>query len=570
LAIGLAGAVALMVSLACGSSPGPNPKTGCREASDCVEPPPCRVADGAVCTDGVCQFQPKRCDTPPAAECVNGDSVYRVYATPGTCQVDGACSYPSTDTACKNCSTACFGTCQGMACDDFQHGCRTAGRCTPGSPPSCFYDATPANQACDDADLCTYGDHCDGTGLCAATTVTCESDPGTCGKQRKCNGTANCDESWPDTTVSCDDGNGETFGDHCDGAGTCTGTAVSCISDTAVCGVKRTANGTATCTETWPDSSVSCNDGSTSTFADHCDGGGKCVGTAITCTSDTTTCGAKRTADGTATCAVSYPATNITCNDGSPSTFGDHCDGGGKCVGTAITCTSETTTCGARRTADGTATCAVSYPATNITCNDGSLSTYGDHCDGGGNCVGTAIACTSETTTCGARRTADGTATCAVSYPATTTNCDDGSLSTYGDHCNAAGSCVGTAITCTSDPGPCGAVRTPNGTSTCSVSYAPATTACNDGSGCTYSDHCNGAGSCTGSTYSCPAGDACSDNVCDGTGGCKRVASKSDGWTGGPSPSCYYCWGGNVQNGCPSGKTCTFVGSTGYSAYLCL
>jgi hypothetical protein len=306
------------------------------------------VVDGVACTDGICRFQAKRCDALPDPSCIDNDSVYRVYSTPGSCQSDGGCTYPFTDMPCASCSANCLGTCQGMSCQDFQHGCRTSGRCVAGSPPTCFYDAAPAQQSCDDGDLCTYSDHCDGAGHCAATAVTCASDPGTCGKQRKCNGTATCDEWWPKADVTCDDGDPSTYADHCNGAGKCVGTSIVCpADDPGPCGAKRVPDGTPTCAIKYPGTTTSCDDSDLSTYADHCDGAGKCVGTPVVCPADDPgPCGAKRVPDGTPTCAVKYPATTTSCNDGNSCTYSDHCNGVGACVGTAYTCAGGGDDCG--------------------------------------------------------------------------------------------------------------------------------------------------------------------------------------------------------------------------------
>ncbi len=425
---------ALLAGTACGGG-GPGAanvdSVSCKTADDCVYLPPC--AERATCEGGICRYEAKRCDTPPAPECVSGDTVYRISLSPGTCQAVGTCSYQTNEMSCASCTTRCLGTCQGMSCSDLQHGCRTAGRCVPGSPPTCFYDPAPATQGCDDGDLCTYGDHCDASGHCAASTVSCASDSATCGVKRKCNGTATCDESYPGASVACDDGSAATYGDHCDGAGHCVGTGVTCGSDPGPCGAVRTANGTATCSVSYPGTSVGCDDGNASTYGDHCDGAGHCVASGgVTCTSDPGPCGATRTANGTASCTVSYPGTSVGCDDGSASTYSDHCDGAGHCVGTGITCASDPGPCGAVRTANGTSQCTVTYPGTSTGCNDGNACTAGDHCDGAGRCAGAAYSCPSDscsTTVCdgngGCGRTSvqtDGTP-CDVVLPGNSSSC---------------------------------------------------------------------------------------------------------------------------------------------------
>jgi hypothetical protein len=88
----------------------------------------------------------------------------------------------------------------------------------------------PQLRACDDGDACTFDDRCDAQGKCAGTAITCTDDPRTCGAKRRCNGTAQCEQTFPDNATSCHvegiiDG-------HCDGAGRCAGEpAPECVTD---------------------------------------------------------------------------------------------------------------------------------------------------------------------------------------------------------------------------------------------------------------------------------------------------------------------------------------------------
>lgn len=484
----------------CGSSDPGLPR--CVEPSDCRWPAPCEVAEGATCDEGgVCHYLPKVCDTAPAPSCSPDDAVYRVYGSAGTCASDGSCVYPTFDVACASCGTNCEGTCDGVECEDLQGGCRASGRCVPGAPATCFYEVAEAESACDDEDPCTYGERCDAEGRCVGSTVSCVDGPGACGVRRACNGTASCTETYPTSTTACDDGNAGTYGDHCDGAGVCVGFPINCTSEPGPCGLRRTATGTASCTESYPDASTACNDGNVGTSGDHCDGAGACVGTAVTCSDDPGVCGARRSANGTASCTVTYAGTSTTCDDGNLGTYGDHCDGAGACVGTAITCTDDPGTCGARRTANGTASCTVTYPSTSATCDDGNLCTYNDRCDGSGRCAGTAITCANDASTCGLRRSCNGTATCTTSYPTSSTACSDGNACTYGERCNGAGQCAG------------------------------------------------------GTAYTCTGG-ACSASTCNGVGGCDTVPTNENTYCGSTS-GCRVCRSGACVAGCPTGQRCT-------------
>src|SRR5207247_7014929 len=113
--------------------------------------------------------------------------------------------------------------------------------------------------------------------------------------------------------------------------------------------------------------------------------------------------------------------TRLACTsfrDGHACSFNDTCDSSGQCVGTAITCTSDQCN---TRTCNGTSSCTVT-PSTGAACDDGNACTFDDTCTGGGQCVGTAITCTSDQCN---TRTCNGTASCTVT-PNTGAPHDDG------------------------------------------------------------------------------------------------------------------------------------------------
>jgi hypothetical protein len=146
--------------------------------------------------------------------------------------------------------------------------------------------ACAPTQPCDDGDLCTWGDTCDVENACRGTPITCANDPEPCGTVRTCNGSAACDVWQPDSGVSCDDGNLCTWGDHCDGSGACTGTPITCISDSEPCGVQRACDGSPECAARLPGLETGCDDFDLCTYDDRCQGDGTCEGTGIACVSD--------------------------------------------------------------------------------------------------------------------------------------------------------------------------------------------------------------------------------------------------------------------------------------------
>lgn len=266
-----------------------------------------------------------------------------------TCTLDqcpaNTCTHQSLDSGDCNDGDACTaadscveGKCTGTprTCTALD-ACHDVGTCNPATG-ECSNPTKPLGSTCEDLDACTYDDQCQLDGTCKGTTVSCVAGD-SCGLQPFCNGTATCGQRYPDTTHVCNDQDRCTYNDHCDGQGGCVGTAITCTDEPGTCGLRRTCNGTSTCTEVHPGTATTCDDNQICTHSDHCDGTGACVGTTITCASDTPPCGAVRSCNGTATCTVSYPGPDVSCNDGVACTFGDHCDGAGVCGGTAYTCT---------------------------------------------------------------------------------------------------------------------------------------------------------------------------------------------------------------------------------------
>jgi len=301
----------------------------------------CTVSD--QCSNGVCQLPQRDCDdantcTTDSCDEDNSRCVHTMNPNPGA---EG----PQGDSTCSN---GLDDDCDGQTdladsdCVDCQTGsdCNDNNPCTLDECNSGVCSNTPqTGQNCNDGDDCTHTDKCEANGQCHGTIISCPDGTPPCGVVRTCNGTATCDETFPDSGVSCDDTDDCTHTDHCDGAGGCTGTLVTCQDDPDVCGYRRSCNGTATCDETYPTSSTSCDDDELCTYNDVCNGAGGCFGTTIQCTSDPGPCGMIKTCDGTATCDESYPDTNTTCDDGQYCTDGDHCNGSGGCLpGGADTC----------------------------------------------------------------------------------------------------------------------------------------------------------------------------------------------------------------------------------------
>lgn len=158
---------------------------------------------GDTCVSGMCRGQSATTCTSPPGEC---------FAAAGQCDpASGQCTYPFAN--------------QGTACGDDGVAC-TADVCDGSG--SCTHPAAPVGTRCDDGDLCTYTDVCDAQGRCGGTPLVCSGGSGVCGPTRVCDGTPRCAESFPGGNVTCDDGQLCTYDDSCNGAGGCQGTGYSC------------------------------------------------------------------------------------------------------------------------------------------------------------------------------------------------------------------------------------------------------------------------------------------------------------------------------------------------------
>jgi cysteine-rich repeat protein len=117
------------------------------------------------CCSSSCQLEPA------GAPCSDGNA-----CTDDACDGAGTCSQHVDNSA--PCGTSCVpGTC-------------AAGQCVYGDP-------APAGTSCDDAQVCTTGDHCDGRGTCVFTDLV------TCATCEQCDPDAGC-VARPGTSFSCD------------------------------------------------------------------------------------------------------------------------------------------------------------------------------------------------------------------------------------------------------------------------------------------------------------------------------------------------------------------------------
>ena len=238
--------------------------------------------------------------------------------------------------------------------------------CQPALDPGAYTVLTGAQ--CDDGDACTFNDRCEGQGACAGTPIACEDDVSQCGASRSCNGTDTCTVTYPPLGTSCNDGELCTFDDVCDGEGACSGTEVVCQNDSGACGAARACNGTSDCEVAFPGAEVTCDDSDLCTFSDACDGAGGCSGTPIVCEDEDSVCGAVASCNGSSTCSLTFTPTGFSCDDGDACTLGDACDGAGSCesgasidCGPGGSCSAQGCVCSAGYTGDACRECDEGY-----------------------------------------------------------------------------------------------------------------------------------------------------------------------------------------------------------------
>lgn len=318
-------------------------------------------SDTPTCTDGPCCQSGVKVVAGQA--CLSGQDA--LSCTDDVCDASGACTHPQKAATCLIGNT-CYAN----------HDTNPANGCKWCDAAQNAWTDKPASEACNDSLDCTYNDHCDGSGTCTGTTIVCSNDTETCGAKRTCNGTSSCTITYPKTDVTCNDSLDCTYNDHCDGSGACTGTYLSCTNDPGPCGVIKACQGTNTCKESFPDLSVTCNDGAACTSGDTCNGLGGCGGTSYSCGTGTPGACEKlgsATCNGDGSCSFAYIAdTGASCDDGNACTANDQCQSDKTCAGASYSCNSHGACNGA-----GGCVCDVGYTGNYCAaCTEGSFGSY--------------------------------------------------------------------------------------------------------------------------------------------------------------------------------------------------
>jgi len=518
----------------------------CDVATGCVNDGP--AENGNACDDGDACTQTDACLD---GDCLGSDPVVCTALDSchlvGVCDSQtGVCSDPLADDGsacddadgCTQTDSCQSGVCVGadpVVCTALD-ACHDAGVCNS-ETGVCTDPAVEDGTACDDLDACTQTDTCQ-TGTCTGGDAVVCSASDTCHVAGVCDPqTGSCTDPIETDGTACDDSDACTQTDSCL-SGVCTGsnpvvcTALDVCHQAGVCDSE-----TGVCTDPPVTDGSACDDQSVCTATDTCQAG-VCVGGDPV--ADGTACDAESACTTTATCQVGVCvgggdplADGTACNDGDACTTSDTCQTG-VCVGAdPVVCTASDACHAAGVCNPETGVC-TDPPVTNGTaCDDQSVCTATDTCQAGV-CVGGDPV--TDGTACDAESACTTNATCQTGVCVggdalpDGTACDDSDACTQTDTCQAA-VCVGAnPVTCTAQDAchQAGVCDPANGT--CSNPASPDGTSCDDSDACTQSDSCI-SGVCQGSDpVVCTASDECHQaGVCDPVNGTCSNPESPDG-----------------------------------------
>lgn len=309
----------------------PGSCAGAPDGTACNDSNPCTLTD--VCSSGVCAgTNPVICS--PMDQCHNA----------GTCDSGtGVCSNPlkANGAACNDANLCTqTDTCQGGACAGSSpvvctasDQCHDVGVCAPATG-ACSNPNKQNGVACVDADLCTQGDTCQAGACQSGSPVVCTAI-NSCHLAGVCNpGTGACSNPNAPDGTGCSDGNACTQTDLCS-AGICGGSNPILCTPLDACHQAGTcAPGTGICSNPNGPNGTPCNDGNICTENDGCQSGACQGGTPVTCVASDT-CHLAGTCTPGIGCSNPAKADGSGCNDSNSCTENDVCTGGA-CAGTGV------------------------------------------------------------------------------------------------------------------------------------------------------------------------------------------------------------------------------------------
>ena len=473
------------------------------------------------CTAGTCVGTARTCPSDDSG-CLAG----QCDAAKGGCVTapapDGtACTAKTLCTATAACKGGVCVEATAKTCPAPEDPCLVAA-CDPATG-TCGSTAAPDGGACDDGSACTLGDQCTG-GACKGKEKTCPLPAGTCRVATCDPKTGACGDTAAPPGAVCDDGDLCTQNDTC-ATGACAGVTADCSSLDGACAKGACAPDSGKCTTKARPDGTSCDDADACTQTDLCSGGTCSPGTIKDCSGLGDTCNVGECVPASGTCIATPKAATTACDDNSICTFADHCQGG-VCLGTPKDCDFVAKNAchkGGCNVLTGDCISVPNPAADGKTCDDGLFCTVGDACaQGSGVCTGTLKDCAGTANTCQNALCDETNDTCTTTPKPDATPCDDGLKCSTNDTCKS-GQCVaGGGLDCASQAGPCELAACDDATGGCKVTKAPDGTACQDASACTTGDQCAD-GKCVGGAVDCSSANAaCATGECNvATGTCE-------------------------------------------------
>ncbi len=455
--------------------------------------------DGDTCTSDTC----------------DGAGTCKHIAGQGLCSINGQCIKAGTVNPANPCQV-----------------------CNPLQSTTAFVEQN--GLPCDDSDLCTTGDKCQG-GVCKGAPMDCTAKDGACAKGTCSNGICS---AQPKAGL-CTDNDACTLNDVCID-GVCKGIPKDCsgLDDTCYIGSCQAGQ----CTQ--QPKLGSCDDGDPCTTGDSCAGGG-CKGKPLDCTSLNSACGTGMCVNGQ--CVAKALNSGILCDDGNPCTSGDTCTAG-MCVGTPKNCSGLDGVCQSGVCQGGQC---FTQPK-NGGCDDSNSCTVNDACNGG-QCKGAPMDCSANSSACGISVCQNGACTLPIGG-----QCSPGQNDTQSQACGNCGtqtrsrSCTGgctwggwSAWGACNGQGACAAGATQSqGCGNCGTQTRTCNGSCQWGGW----GGCGGAGPCApGATQACGDTSAsCKQNTCNGScqwGSCDFKPGASCEWNKGSN---YKCCGTHKWQFCSS------------------
>jgi len=474
---------------------------------DCTDSNPC-TDDG--CKDSICVFTNNAAACDDGDACTQGDTCDGAGAckksTPVVCddknsctkdtcdKANGTCSFANTTDLCNDANACTTGdACKDGACAGTPKVCDDNKPCTIDSCDNASGNCSASNAAdgtsCDDGTVCTQNDAC-ATGACKGSDVKC--DDGNACTTDACDAVKGCTAT--NNTAPCDDGDACTTADACKD-GKCGGGPAKVCDDKNAC-TNDSCDKASGCVHA--NNTATCSDSDACTDADACKNGA-CAGQIKKC-DDGKLC-TDDSCDKATGCK--YANNTALCTDGSICTTADACKGG-VCVGASPMVCDDKNPC-TTDSCDAKLGCQYKAAVDGGQCDDGNGCTVNDACKAG-KCLGAGKNC-DDNNIC----TTDTCAADVCAYANNKNPCNDNSICTLVDTCDGNKKCVGSTPLPCNDQNPCT-------TDTCDpikgCVFTVNTLACNDGLYCTKGDTC-ALGLCKSATPTCDDGNVCTNDTCD-------------------------------------------------------